>query len=182
MCIRDRYQRRVRGRMSSCMDVVFGARWEKMAVYVEASGQDLYAFQHPNGLCVIGFTASHPACSAKDLTVSYDVGGSNLQDTKVSGKRKRGAAQLKKGGVLCTVQAGGAEYDVRSPVVGDLMELNDRLSKEPELLSLKPESSGFVAIIRLHPKHLDALDKMVSWKDYKAVSYTHLTLPTKRIV
>jgi glycine cleavage system H lipoate-binding protein len=43
--------------------------------------------------------------------------------------------------------ADGTAYDIRSPVEGSIIELNEELYNSVEVLRLHPESRGFVAFI-----------------------------------
>merc|ERR1711865_925221 len=157
----------------AAMDSVFAARWSMMGVSPGAAGEQSdslpslpqYVWQHPNGLCIIGLTPSHPALKAESISsITYEQGCLNNQ---VSGKRKRGALSLRADDRLCVVTAGNEQYDVRAVVPGDLMELNDRLKTDASLLLRKPRSDGYLAIIRPHDKFgPKALAKLISWNDW----------------
>jgi len=66
-----------------------------------------------------------------------------------SGKQKKGAQTVKAGHIMCTVMVEGAEepLQLRTPVGGKLLELNDLLALHPEMLASHHNSSGFVAVI-----------------------------------
>ncbi|GER40848.1 glycine cleavage system H protein [Striga asiatica] len=128
-------------------------------------GHDQYVRRHANGLCVIGLAPSHVAF--KDTggitSVDFNVGKSDRSEIKVTGKRKKNAQHFESNTALCKVCTGDATYIVRCCVKGSLLEVNERLIKQPELLNTSPEREGYIAIIM--PKPADWLKSKASLLD-----------------
>lgn len=65
---------------------------------------------------------------------------------------------LKKGEIIATVESVKATQDVKAPVSGTIVEVNEALGKNLELLSSDPEGEGWIAVLEIEaPKELDAL-------------------------
>ncbi|KAK4778983.1 hypothetical protein SAY86_006511 [Trapa natans] len=120
-------------------------------------GHDQYVYRHPNGLCVIGLAPCHLAFKDDGgiVTVDFNVGKSDRSSIKVTGKRKRNAQHFESNTALCKVSTGKDSYTVRCCVKGSLLEVNDKLIKQPALLNSSADREGYVAIIM--PKPLDWL-------------------------
>ena len=72
----------------------------------------------------------------------------NLNTDGISGRMKKGALKLKAGASICKVtSADGTSVNLRTPVGGKLLELNDNLIADPSLLQHKYDSEGYIAII-----------------------------------
>ncbi|XP_019709719.1 uncharacterized protein [Elaeis guineensis] len=133
-------------------------------------GHDQYVYRHANGLCVIGLAPTHVALREKGgvTAVDYNVGKSDRSEMKVTGKRKRNAQHFESNSALCKVCANGTFYVVRCCVKGSLLEVNDRLIKQPDLLNSSADREGYIAIIM--PKPADWLkikDSLLSHEDYR---------------
>ncbi|KAF3445309.1 hypothetical protein FNV43_RR10484 [Rhamnella rubrinervis] len=100
-------------------------------------GYDQFVYRHANGLCVVGLAPTHVAFKEKGgiTSVDFNVGKSNRSKIRVSGKRKKNAQFLESNSALCKVCTNDASYIVRCCVKGSLLEVNDRLIKQPELLN-----------------------------------------------
>ncbi|XP_060672918.1 uncharacterized protein LOC107422509 isoform X2 [Ziziphus jujuba] len=100
-------------------------------------GHDQYVYRHPNGLCVIGLAPAHVAFKDEGgiTAVDFNVGKSDRSELKVSGKRKKNAQHFESNTALCKVSTNDASYVVRCCVKGSLLEVNDKLIKQPELLN-----------------------------------------------
>ncbi|KAL1533364.1 protein Abitram-like [Salvia divinorum] len=94
-------------------------------------GHDQYVHRHANGLCVIG--------------------KSDWSGIKVTGKRKKNAQHFESSTALCKVFTAECSYIARCCVKGSLLEVNNRLIKQPELLNTMPEREGYVAIMMPRP-------------------------------
>ncbi|XP_042149043.1 protein Abitram-like [Ixodes scapularis] len=149
-------------------------RYFKPRFLLDASGQkgeDQCALFHSNRIVLVTLAPSHPILrEGKTATkVNFQVNEKlNRLSNQVSGKWKRGGQKLQKESAMCIVScADGSEYTLVSTVPGALMEVNDRLTTAPELLTQKPWSSGYIAIV-LPPMKLDTmlLDTMVSPDSY----------------
>lgn len=57
-------------------------------------------------------------------------------------------SHLKRGDVLCVVRRGDELVRVRSPLTGEVTQVNDRLQAEPGLLMQSPYDSGWVCVVR----------------------------------
>ncbi|KAL3641016.1 hypothetical protein CASFOL_015984 [Castilleja foliolosa] len=116
-------------------------------------GHDQYVHRHANGLCVIGLAPNHVAFKDKGgiTSVDFNVGKSDRSGLKVTGKRKKNAQHFEPNSALCKVCTGEASYIARCCVKGSLLEVNDRLIKQPELLNSSPDREGYIAIIMPRP-------------------------------
>ncbi|KAI5081157.1 hypothetical protein GOP47_0004340 [Adiantum capillus-veneris] len=114
---------------------------------------DQYIYRHNNGLCIIGLAPTHIALrnDAVVTAVDFNVGKQSRAEMKVSGKRKNDARVLEPTSALCKVVSDDATYVVRCCVRGALLEVNERLMKEPTLLKTKAASEGFIAIMMPRP-------------------------------
>ena len=66
----------------------------------------------------------------------------------ISGKKKKGAFIAKPGGEIALLRfADGTERVLKSPIGGQLLEVNDRLLSDPGLLLSNRVGTGFIAII-----------------------------------
>ncbi|XP_051195570.1 uncharacterized protein [Lolium perenne] len=133
-------------------------------------GHDQYVYRHPNGLCVVGLAPAHAALKEEGgiTAVDFNVGKTDRSEIKVTGKRKRNAQHLQENSVLCKVGAADKSFVVRCCVKGSLLEVNDRLIKQPNLLNTSADREGYIAIFM--PKPADWLkikDKFLSFEDYK---------------
>ncbi|XP_074572506.1 uncharacterized protein LOC141829001 [Curcuma longa] len=133
-------------------------------------GHDQYVYRHANGLCVVGLAPTHVALREEGgvTSVDFNVGKSDRSEMKVTGKRKRNAQHFETNTALCKVCANGKEFIVRCCVKGSLLEVNDRLLKQPDLLNSSADREGYVAIMM--PKPTDWLkikDSLLSHEDYK---------------
>ncbi|KAJ1277578.1 hypothetical protein BS78_04G015100 [Paspalum vaginatum] len=132
-------------------------------------GHDQYVYRHPNGLCVVGIAPSHIAFKEGGITaVDFNVGKSDRSEMKVTGKRKRNAQHLQENSALCKVCVNDKSFIVRCCVKGPLLEINDRLIKQPDLLNTAADREGYIAIFQ--PKPADWLkikDKFLSYEDYR---------------
>ncbi|EEE56198.1 uncharacterized protein [Oryza sativa Japonica Group] len=133
-------------------------------------GHDQYVYRHPNGLCVVGLASAHIALKEEGgiTAVDFNVGKSDRSEMKVTGKRKRNAQHLQENSALCKVCTSSNSFVVRCCVKGSLLEINDRLIKQPDLLNTSADREGYIAIFM--PKPADWLkikDKFLSYDDYK---------------
>ncbi|CAN1824679.1 Protein Abitram [Linum perenne] len=107
-------------------------------------GNDQYVYRHANGHASLkdegGITA-----------VDFNVGKSDRSGMKVSGKRKKNAQHFESNTALCKVCTKEDSYIVRCCVKGSLLEVNDRLIKQPALLTSSAGREGYVAIIMPKP-------------------------------
>ncbi|KAG8632294.1 protein Abitram [Manihot esculenta] len=133
-------------------------------------GHDQYVYRHANGLCVIGLAPTHVAFKdGRGITaVDFNVGKSDRSGMKVTGKRKKNAQHFESNTALCKVCTQDSSYIVRCCVKGSLLEVNDKLIKQPELLNSSADREGYIAIIM--PKPADWLKtkaSLLSLEEYK---------------
>ncbi|CAL1383844.1 unnamed protein product [Linum trigynum] len=69
----------------------------------------------------------------------------------VTGKRKKNAQHFESNTAMCKVSTKGDSYIVMCCVKGSLLEVNDRLTKQPGLLNTSADREGYVAIIMPMP-------------------------------
>ncbi|XP_062114942.1 uncharacterized protein LOC133828916 [Humulus lupulus] len=133
-------------------------------------GHDQYIYRHANGLCVIGLASTHVAFKDEGgiTAVDFNVGKSNRSEIKVTGKRKKNAQLLEPNSALCKVITNDGSYIVRCCVKGWLLEVNEKLIKQPRLLNLSADREGYVAIIMPKPADwLKVKDSLLVSEEYK---------------
>ncbi|PIN07636.1 putative glycine cleavage system H protein [Handroanthus impetiginosus] len=130
-------------------------------------GHDQYVHRHANGLCVIGLVPTHVVFKDKGgiVSVDFNVGKADRSGIKVTGKRKKNAQHFESNTALCKVCTRDSSYIVRCCVKGSLLEVNERLIKQPELLNEMAEREGYIAIIM--PKPGDWLKAKASLLDFE---------------
>ncbi|XP_062098264.1 uncharacterized protein LOC133804124 [Humulus lupulus] len=133
-------------------------------------GHDQYIYRHANGLCVIGLATTHVAFKDEGgiTAVDFNVGKSNRSEMKVTGKRKKNAQLLEPNSALCKVFTKDNSYIVRCCVKGSLLEVNDKLIKQPQLLNSLADREGYIAIIMPKPADwLKVKDSLMGSEEYK---------------
>ncbi|KAM7517299.1 hypothetical protein LguiA_006882 [Lonicera macranthoides] len=133
-------------------------------------GHDQYVHRHANGLCVVGLAPSHLTFKDKGgvTSVDFNVGKSDRSGIKVTGKRKKNAQHFEPNTALCRVCCNDASYIVRCCVKGSLLEVNERLMKQPELLNSSAEREGYIAIMMPRPADwLKVKASLLTLEDYK---------------
>ncbi|XP_076886217.1 uncharacterized protein LOC143536013 [Bidens hawaiensis] len=136
---------------------------------------DQYIYRHANGLCVIGLAAGYVAFKDEGgiTAVDFNVGKSNRSEIKVTGKRKRNAQQFESNTALCKVcTTNDTFYIVRCCIKGSLLEVNERLIKQPELLKSSADREGYIAIIMPKPADwLKVKDTFITFDEYKKLRH-----------
>ncbi len=133
---------------------------------------------HSNRICLVALSPRHPVVRERRAVrrVNFQVTKTlNRLDNAVRGKGKRGGQSVDERATLCLVECeDGRVFPVRSNVRGKLIEVNDRLVREPNLLRDRPLADGFVAIVLLKiPEGIDDLRKrMVAEEEEDAVGTT----------
>ncbi|KAG9442808.1 hypothetical protein H6P81_018662 [Aristolochia fimbriata] len=130
---------------------------------------DQYIYRHANGLCVIGLAPTHIALTetAGVTAIDFNVGKSDRSEMKVTGKRKRNAQHFEANTALCKVSTNDTFYVVRCCVKGSLLEVNDRLIKQPELLNSSASREGYIAIMMPKPGDWDKIkSSLLSREEY----------------
>ncbi|WCJ44282.1 Single hybrid motif superfamily protein [Euphorbia peplus] len=133
-------------------------------------GHDQYVYRHANGLCVIGLASTHIAFKDEGgvTSVDFNVGKSDRSGFKVTGKRKKNAQHFETNTALCKVCTKTESYIVRCCVKGSLLEVNDRLIKQPELLNASADREGYIAIMMPKPADWQKVKtSLLSLDEYK---------------
>lgn len=73
--------------------------------------------------------------------------------------------QLKKGEVLCSIDSVKSSAEVYAPVSGEIVEVNERLSSEPELINKDPYGEGWIVVLKL--SNTDEISELLSAKEYQ---------------
>ena len=93
-----------------------------------------------NEICVLMLSSSR-VCTK---VVFHD----NISTEEISGRQKKGAITIQKGSVICSItDASGTTVELKTPVGGKLLEINEAIVQNPALLESHYNSSGFIAII-----------------------------------
>ncbi|KYB28597.1 protein Abitram [Tribolium castaneum] len=105
---------------------------------------------HTNKVCVISLSEKHSIIKKhqriKNLNFQVSLKVNRLKNN-MSGKGKRGAQLLQPESVLCFIETeDGEKYPVHAGIYGKLLEINDRLSENPNLL-VDDLNEGFLAVI-----------------------------------
>eukprot|EP00246_Nothoceros_aenigmaticus_P015427 TRINITY_DN6389_c0_g1_i1.p1 TRINITY_DN6389_c0_g1~~TRINITY_DN6389_c0_g1_i1.p1 ORF type:complete len:288 (-),score=41.14 TRINITY_DN6389_c0_g1_i1:515-1378(-) len=116
--------------------------------------EDQYVYRHANGLCVVGLAPTHPALlpTAHMSEVDFNVGKLSRAEMKVSGKHKKNGRALEVNSALCKVITGDSFYLPRCCVRGVLLEVNERLTKNPSLLKTRAATEGHIAVLMPRPE------------------------------
>tara|TARA_B100000795_G_scaffold267382_1_gene252091 strand:+ start:1081 stop:1899 length:819 start_codon:yes stop_codon:yes gene_type:complete len=112
---------------------------------------DQYVHYHPNHLCIVGLAANHDALNAGAAITEIKyrtISNTNLLEMKMSGKKKHGSIKVKQETVLCdVVLENGVTYNIKAGIEGSLIEVNERIVKDPSLLLLDHRYRGYIGII-----------------------------------
>ncbi|XP_044269590.1 protein Abitram [Tribolium madens] len=119
---------------------------------------------HTNKICVIFLSEKHSILKKHQRIKSLNFQVSpkvNRLKNSMSGKGKRGAQLLQPESILCFIETeDGEKYPVHSGIYGKLLEINDRLSENPNLL-VDDLNEGFLAVIlpdlRRHEENIRSL-------------------------
>ena len=134
----------------------------------QSGDQDHVILLHSNRVCLVSLAPTHPVVKErkKIKCLDFDVTGKkaksslNRLDNKASGKGKKGAQAVDEKSILCWIEteSDNVRYPVRSCVRGKLVEINERVIKNPQLIVQKPLTEGHIAIIL--PKLPEGLDDL----------------------
>ncbi|ETI43900.1 hypothetical protein, variant 1 [Phytophthora nicotianae CJ01A1] len=128
--------------------------------------EDQYVHMHSNRLCVVGVAESHPVMLEELVSVEFT---QNVLESRVTGKKKKGGRFMLPNTVLCVLKCkSGREFNLYSCIRGALIEVNERLQKEPELLKQKHQSDGYLVIIQ--PKKVEVAEiqeSLLSKEEYQ---------------
>ncbi|MCD6455145.1 MAG: glycine cleavage system protein GcvH [Candidatus Aminicenantes bacterium] len=72
---------------------------------------------------------------------------------------------INKGDVLCSIDSVKSSAEVYAPVSGEVVEVNEKLSAEPELINKDPYGEGWIAVIKI--SNPDEISELLSAKEYE---------------
>ncbi|KAL3831257.1 hypothetical protein ACJMK2_023031 [Sinanodonta woodiana] len=125
---------------------------------------------HSNRICIVTLGETHPILSQNKTiqSVCFTVGDVNRLDNKVSGKAKRGAQTLTASSPLCEITCDdGEKFIVPAGMKGQLVEVNTQLLNNPRLLTLKPQTNGYIAIILPKLKEFESeMERLLTCEQY----------------
>ena len=78
-----------------------------------------------------------------------------------------GSSVSQKDGVAI-VESVKAASDVYSPLTGEIVEINEKLSDNPEIINSSPYEDGW--LFKVKPQNIDELDEMLDSDAYKKLS------------
>ena len=78
-----------------------------------------------------------------------------------------GSSVSQKDGVAI-VESVKAASDVYSPLTGEIVEINEKLSDNPEIINSSPYEDGW--FFKVKPQNIDELDEMLDSDAYKKLS------------
>ena len=107
--------------------------------------KEQYVHLHKNNsVCMIGLSANHDLVKAGVSKVEFSKAACS---SEALGKRKRGALGMRPDTMVCTITVSdGTSHRIDALVNADLVEINQRLSNQPELVSIDPEGAGFLCV------------------------------------
>ena len=75
--------------------------------------------------------------------------------------------QVNAGQEIAVLESTKAAADIYSPVSGEIMEVNQNLSSNPELINRDPEGEGW--ILKVRPSNIAELDLLMDLPAYQAM-------------
>ncbi|KAF0429072.1 protein simiate [Gigaspora margarita] len=123
-------------------------------VNLKNSMEDLYIYQAPNKLCVIGLAPAHPLLQRSQDQSSSGHYLSNIQSIEYDAK----------------VKSSINKKSIKAGVAGWIIDTNTRFEHEKELLQNKPFKEGYIAIIKPKQENSDkSLSHCFSEDRYKLI-------------
>lgn len=128
---------------------------------------------HTNKLCLVTLSHNHPILAQKkEVTqVSYEVGKFNRLENQVSGKGKRGAQMMGPQSPVCVITCSdGIRYSIMAGIHGKLVEVNERLLRNPGLVREQPDAEGYLAVVLPPLRSADsATAKLLTAQEYQCL-------------
>ena len=118
------------------------------------NSNDRYVFLHPNDIAIVGLAETHPIFESDQVEVKFfnhALQNKEISNVDTSGKSKKGGIKCSVGDLVCIVtdlRAPSKEYKILTPIAGLLIEINERLIKQPELLLSHPHTLGYLGIFQ----------------------------------
>ncbi|XP_014224731.1 FAM206 family protein CG9288 [Trichogramma pretiosum] len=124
---------------------------------VQRPYDDMCVMIHSNRICMISLAPSHFLLQGEENveTLSYKVTEKcDRTVNKTSGKAKHGAQPMQANSNLCRITTNkGTNFTIKCCMIGKLMEVNQKLIKDPTLLKEEPHDGGYIAIVLPNLKH-----------------------------
>lgn len=135
----------------------------KLVKYCSADTYDMSfcpAYVKHNEICVL---VAPKLCNDELSIVSVSFQNAALHTgDKISGKRKKGAYIVQNGVILCTATlSDGTSLDLRTPIGGQVLEINENILTRPELLLSSRLGEGFIAIVYPNTKLPSLIDAAI---------------------
>ncbi len=73
--------------------------------------------------------------------------------------------KVNKGEILAVVESVKTASDIYSPISGEVIEVNEKLERNPELINKDPYGEGWIAKIR--PTNIQEFDELLSAEEYE---------------
>lgn len=107
------------------------------------------------------------ALSVQSVKYSYKV---NTTTSSLSGKKKKGAIKIMRGDVLCQLHmSDGSKMDLRSPIAGEIIEINPILIDHVDLLQSE-NGDGYV-LVMLRNKLMELMGSTKPTKNNQCFSF-----------
>lgn len=112
---------------------------------------DIMISTHSNRISLITLAPNHEILKSNKTIKSIDFSSTkkvNRLDNQVKGKGKKGAQKVSPESILCTIICtDDTTFPIKSCIKGKIIEINKRLVEEPHLLTEKPFTDGYIAIV-----------------------------------
>jgi len=119
---------------------------------------------HSNRVCLIGLDSSHAAVKKGIKSINYNIGNCDRSKNHVSGKGKKGGMVLQPLSMLAILTCNDdTEYKVLSCITGKLIEINERLLKNPDLIG--QDGDGYVAVVLPKPDKCEEIKAELMTQD-----------------
>lgn len=133
-----------------------------------AFGEDTCVARHHNGVCVVCISPQHPIIRLKKDVSQVDY---RVEMREVKGKRKKGGIVVEERTKLCALICDTGEiYSVQCAVKGTILEYNSALEKEPNLLTTKPLTNGYLGVVLPWPSKIKtAVNELMGAEEYAKI-------------
>ncbi|XP_014665475.1 PREDICTED: protein Simiate-like isoform X2 [Priapulus caudatus] len=145
----------------------------RYAIGKKMNAEDHCILFHSNKIALLTLAPSHPVLRDNKIVsnVNFNLGKNmNRLVNIVRGKAKKGGQWLQPDAKVCELTCtDGSNYTIYSCIRGNLIEINENLLNNPSLLSEKPDSNGYIAVIlpKLHESQAQQ-DSLLSKAEYIA--------------